>query len=293
VTATGTAVEPGDRAADGQPILHMTPAESWARSIRVGRHEPPSLADEGFIHCTHGWAELVRVGQRHYRSDPRPYLVLTIDPGRLTSPLRYDDQARIYPHIYGPLNPDAVVDVVVFPRATDGTFLARTEASMTESDALIQRLEAARRGIDALRPAVEHGEPWPVEAIAAGSGESEWSPTEVLAHVSEMLLYWKGEMERVLAGPTDPTPFGRVSSDPVRSLTVVRDATLPARELYGRIDSFAARYVERLPELTPAELARTGMHPARGLFTVPGLVERFAVSHLEEHVEQLRRTLGG
>jgi len=276
-----------------EPVLHMLPAEDWALAIRAGRHEPPSLAVVGFVHCTHGWAELVRVGQRYYRSDPRAYLVLTIDPDRLTSPVRYDDPGNVYPHIYGPLNADAVVGIATFPRAPDGTFLARMEAAMNATGALVERLQVARRGLDELRPVVERGDPWPVGAVAAGGGESEWSPSEILAHVSEMLLYWLGEMERVLAGPTDPTPFGRISSDPVRSLTVVRDATLPARELYARIDSFVDRHVQRLPQLTPADLARSGVHPTRGVLTVPALIDRFSVSHLEEHVEQLRRTLGG
>ena len=37
---------------------------------------------------------------------------------------------------------------------------------------------------------------------------------ELLAHVAEMLPYWLGEVERILAGPPEPVPFGRVGSDP-------------------------------------------------------------------------------
>jgi uncharacterized protein (DUF952 family) len=53
-------------------------------------------------------------------------LLLCIDPTRLVAPLVYEDcyQAGMaFPHIYGPLNTDAVLRVVDFPPQIDGTFL--------------------------------------------------------------------------------------------------------------------------------------------------------------------------
>ena len=66
---------------------------------------PPSLAAEGFIHCTDGAAAMVDTANRHYRADPRPFLVLTVDLDATGSPWRFDDQAGIYPHIYGTIAP--------------------------------------------------------------------------------------------------------------------------------------------------------------------------------------------
>jgi uncharacterized protein (DUF952 family) len=44
-------------------------------------------------------------------------VLLVIDAGKLTAPLRYEavpGEPAPYPHIYGPLNPDAVVEVRPF-----------------------------------------------------------------------------------------------------------------------------------------------------------------------------------
>ncbi len=52
-------------------------------------------------------------------------MLLVIDPTRLEAELVYEDlyeSGIIFPHIYGPLNLDAVVNVLPFPARPDGTF---------------------------------------------------------------------------------------------------------------------------------------------------------------------------
>jgi hypothetical protein len=156
----------------------------------------------------------------------------------------------------------------------------------------VERLRAAADAFASQRAAIEAGRPWPLHSVAEGSGpESEWGPTEVLAHVAEMLQYWLGEIERILDGGPAPVPFGRTVGDPVRILTIERDRTLPPRELLDRIAATAERYAARLAELGPADLAGRGLHPTLGELTVGEIVERFAVGHAEGHVTQLAETL--
>jgi hypothetical protein len=157
---------------------------------------------------------------------------------------------------------------------------------------LLARLDAAGDAMADLRPAVTAGEPWPVGAAAADTGEATWGPTEVLAHVSEMLTFWLGEMERVVAGAADrPAHFGRTPDDQIRALTVIRDATLPARELFDRIETSRRRYDRRLPQLTEDEIARVGVHPVRGRMSAQDIIEKLVVDHLEGHVTQVREAL--
>ena len=59
---------------------------------------------------------------RHYASDPRPFLALTLDLDALDVPWRFDDPGSPYPHIYGPIAPAAIVDVARVERAADGRF---------------------------------------------------------------------------------------------------------------------------------------------------------------------------
>jgi glutathione S-transferase len=84
---------------------------------------PAPFAEEGFIHTTKTPALLAEVANRYYRADRRPYLLLTIDLDRLNVPWRYDAAGEDYPHLYGPLNRDAVIAIAPMPRAEDGTFL--------------------------------------------------------------------------------------------------------------------------------------------------------------------------
>lgn len=159
-------------------------------------------------------------------------------------------------------------------------------------DPLLLRLGVAEARLGSVRPVIEQRAPWPAAAGGTDSSEAEWGPGEVLSHVSEMLQFWLGEMERVIDGQDGPTAFGRLSTDQARALTIARDATLPPRELFERIGSTLERYRRRLVTLSEADLGRTGRHPVRGDFAVPGLIERFVVGHLEEHAEQLERSLG-
>jgi uncharacterized protein (DUF952 family) len=51
------------------------------------------------------------------------YIALVIDKARVKASIRYEDPGRIYPHIHGPLNRDAIVTIVPMLRNADGTFL--------------------------------------------------------------------------------------------------------------------------------------------------------------------------
>ena len=106
-----------------QPTYHLTPAAWWSAADQEAPLGAPSLATEGFIHCTTGAAEMVATANRHYRDDGREFVVLTVDLDRVTSPWRVDDSAGIYPHVFGPIDRAAIVRVQPMPRDTDGAFL--------------------------------------------------------------------------------------------------------------------------------------------------------------------------
>jgi hypothetical protein len=152
---------------------------------------------------------------------------------------------------------------------------------------LLARLQAGADGINATRAAVTACEPWPLAATFDHSDEARWGPPEVLAHVAEMLPYWLGEVERILAGPPEPVPFGRVGTDPVRVAIIGRDRTLPVGELYTRIGDALARWTARLKTLSPAQLDEVGLHPRLGEMRIEAIIERQVVGHLAEHVVQL------
>jgi len=162
-----------------------------------------------------------------------------------------------------------------------------------DAPAQIGRMAAAAATFATLRDPIRAGEPWPAGPVSGDGPEAEWGPPEVLAHTSEMLQYWLGEIERVVAGSLEPVPFGRVATDPLRTLTIERDRALPTGELISRIQSSVGRYAARLPQLSAADWQKRGLHPRLGEMTVEAMLQRFVVSHLAEHAVQLREALGG
>jgi uncharacterized protein (DUF952 family) len=108
---------------------HLTPVQAWDGTPAGEFFRPASLDAEGFVHLTHGSSDLVNVANAYYRYDPRPFVVLTVDLIRLSSMWRYDGDGR-FPHVYGPLDRDAITEVRAIERAPDGTFLAFEPAAV-------------------------------------------------------------------------------------------------------------------------------------------------------------------
>jgi uncharacterized protein (DUF952 family) len=106
-----------------RPTFHLVPQSAWEALDAADPYSHPSLASEGFIHCTDGMANLRDVGDRYYRQDPAPYLVVAIDLDRVGRPWRIDEPGSSYPHVYGPIDRSAILAVAPIPRADDGRFL--------------------------------------------------------------------------------------------------------------------------------------------------------------------------
>lgn len=102
--------------------FHLVPSEVWAAIDPAQPYAAASLASEGFIHCTDGRDALIATADRHFSGDPRDYLVLTVDLSRVASPWRIDDAARIYPHVYGPIDRSAIVSRAPMQRDATGRF---------------------------------------------------------------------------------------------------------------------------------------------------------------------------
>lgn len=116
------------------PIYHMTPRSLWEEQAALPGFAPPSLADEGFIHCTAEPDRLLLVANRFYRDLPGAFIIVCIAPDRLTAALRWEwADGHLFPHIYGPLNKSAVEQIIEFPRLADGAFRLPPEMSVTDS----------------------------------------------------------------------------------------------------------------------------------------------------------------
>jgi uncharacterized protein (DUF952 family) len=105
-----------------RPTFHLVPVAVWEAADATAPYEAVSFAREGFIHCTDGVDALGATFDRHYLTDPRPFLALTIDLDAIGVPWRFDVAGSPYPHIYGRIQREAVIAIDIVVRAPDGSF---------------------------------------------------------------------------------------------------------------------------------------------------------------------------
>lgn len=107
-------------------IFHLAQQSEWDAEHP---YHPESLTSEGFIHCSTA-RQLLGVANSLY-SGRTDLVLVTVDPDELTAPLVFEDcyqSGQRFPHVYGTINPEAVVSVEPFPPAADGSFTWDGEA---------------------------------------------------------------------------------------------------------------------------------------------------------------------
>ncbi|MFL5670933.1 MAG: DUF952 domain-containing protein [Chloroflexota bacterium] len=102
--------------------FHLVPAAVWEAADPAMPYEAVSFSREGFIHCTDGLDALAATFDRHYLTDPRPFVALTVDLDAIDVPWRFDVAGSPYPHIYGAITRSAIVAVESVVRARNGRF---------------------------------------------------------------------------------------------------------------------------------------------------------------------------
>lgn len=104
-------------------IYHILPQSVYAAQDRSQPFRADTLESEGFMHCTGAPDLLVWVANRFYRQASGPFVVLCIDEPLVTAEVRWEESdGHLFPHVYGPLNWNAVAEVIDFPRDDEGTF---------------------------------------------------------------------------------------------------------------------------------------------------------------------------
>ena len=109
-------------------IYHIATRADWERATAAGEYTMSSvgttLAEEGFIHASQA-SQVTRTANKFYRDVPGDLLLLVIDTGRVGPEIRYEPVPGAelpFPHIYGPLNTDAVIEARPFAPGPDGEF---------------------------------------------------------------------------------------------------------------------------------------------------------------------------
>jgi len=112
-------------------IYHITSRTAWSEARSRGDYRAESLETEGFIHCSTE-AQVVPVAEKYYKGQSDLSL-LVIEPTLLSSDLKWEPpsggapppgvpEGDLFPHIYGPINLDAVVEIFDLESNPDGKY---------------------------------------------------------------------------------------------------------------------------------------------------------------------------
>jgi [acyl-carrier-protein] S-malonyltransferase len=103
-------------------IYHITKRDVWEAAKAEGAYRGDTLESEGFIHCSRT-EQVVGVANERFRARGG-LVVLRIEAAKVAQEIKYEaaENGQKYPHIYGPLNADAVVEVIDFPPGPNGRF---------------------------------------------------------------------------------------------------------------------------------------------------------------------------
>jgi uncharacterized protein (DUF952 family) len=112
-------------------IYHISSRAAWNEARQRGEYRAESLMTEGFIHCSTS-SQVLPVFEKFYKGQ-RGLLLLLIDSALLSSDLKWEPpsggtpppgvpESDLFPHIYGPINLDAVARAVNLEADIDGNF---------------------------------------------------------------------------------------------------------------------------------------------------------------------------
>lgn len=119
-------------------ILHITSKQEWLDAQARGEYVAPSLTSEGFIHCSTD-KQILNVANAFYRGRT-DLVVLSLDETRIRSKVKWEapagppaeniSEADLFPHVYGPINLDAIASVLDFqPDSETGLFTSQSFSS--------------------------------------------------------------------------------------------------------------------------------------------------------------------
>jgi uncharacterized protein (DUF952 family) len=117
-----------------ETIYHLVTESEFRAQVKGDEYIPARFDQDDFIHCTGEPDTLLAVANDYFSDVAEPVLVLVIETAKLAAEVRFEppapvagggtshlEEAQLFPHIYGPLNLDAVAEIGAL-RKSDGPY---------------------------------------------------------------------------------------------------------------------------------------------------------------------------
>lgn len=103
-------------------ILHITKRQQWEQAKLSKEYRGDTLETEGFIHCSTP-QQIVKVANSFFKAQTG-LVLLFIESNKVHAEIKYEglESDELFPHIYGALNLDAVMQVLDFEPREEGLF---------------------------------------------------------------------------------------------------------------------------------------------------------------------------
>jgi uncharacterized protein (DUF952 family) len=191
-------------------LFHITSQRDWERAMRAGIYTAASLDGDGFIHCSTA-TQHAAVANTAYRGRTGLVLLL-VDSERLTAEVRFEQAApggEAFPHVYGPLDLDAVFEATPYRPAADGRFHPYEEASGFAAHGAATLDAARRRAVEVM--AADQSSlfaqlpGWDLRLAAPGAALPRWDGGAIAPPFHQV---WARKGPGTPAGADDPTMLG-------------------------------------------------------------------------------------
>lgn len=109
-------------------IFHITKHEQWEKAMLEGVYRGNTLDAQGLIHCSTS-QQIIKIANAVFHAQ-EGLVLLCIATDKVQAEIKYESAGgeELYPHIYGPLNLDAVVKAVNFKPVKNGNFVSKGDS---------------------------------------------------------------------------------------------------------------------------------------------------------------------
>ena len=103
-------------------IYHICKRVDWVKAQELGEYGAESLSSEGFIHFSTR-SQVIDTANRYYKNETG-LILLCVEVDKITVELKYERSGEgVFPHVYGPVEIDAVEEILQFEEDEDGNYV--------------------------------------------------------------------------------------------------------------------------------------------------------------------------